>query len=121
MLWFQVLASIFILFTLQRILSRYQDARIPKSEVLVWVIFWLVIASAVWWPRGTDILANALGISRGYELVVASSLALIFYLTFKLFSHVHKLEGQMTDLVRRLTIEKHEEPREDRHSDESQI
>lgn len=105
MLYFQLLATVFILFAIQRIYTRYQDARIPRSEVWVWIIFWLIIAAAVWWPQATDKLANILGISRGYELVVASSLALLFYLQFKLFSHVHQLEGQLTDLVRELAVQ----------------
>lgn len=110
MLYFQILASIFILFVFQRIVDRYHEARIPKSELVLWVVFWVVIAGAIWWPKGTDILANALGISRGYELVVASSLAMLFYLVFKLFTHVHQLQSQVTKLVRELSIQQRRIP-----------
>ncbi len=109
MLIFQIIASVFILFAMQRILTRYKQARVPKSEVLIWLLFWFFVAIAVWWPRGTDLIANALGISRGYELVVAVSLALLFFMVFKLFTHVHQLHAQMTDLVRKLAIQQQEE------------
>lgn len=110
MFLFQSLATIFILFVMIRVVARYRDARIPKSEIWVWLIFWSVIAIAIWWPRGTDILANYLGISRGYELVVAISIAILFYLMFKVFTHLHQLQYQTTKLVRKLALEKYEEP-----------
>jgi small membrane protein len=117
MLYFQLLASLFILFAMQRIVARFHEARIPRSEVLVWVIFWLIVAGAVWWPEGTDIIANFLGISRGYELVVASSLAVLFYVVFKLFSHVHQLQSDLTKLVRELAIQQHQEPVKPEHQE----
>lgn len=110
MLIFQIIATMFIVFALQRVNSRYKEARIPRSEVLVWVVFWIIVAAAIWYPRGTDIIANAIGISRGYELVVAVSLALLFFLVFKLFTHVHQLQTQMTELVRKLAIQQHHDP-----------
>lgn len=119
MLYFQLLATLFILFAMQRIIARYHEALIPRSEVSVWMIFWILVAGAIWWPRGTDIIANALGISRGYELVVASSLALLFYLVFKLFSHVHQLQSDLTRLVRELAIQQQKEPPSQNQSHEN--
>lgn len=118
MILFQILASFFILFAINRIIRRYHEERIPKSEIMVWLILWVIVAVAVWWPRGTDILANWLGISRGYELIVAVSLALLFFLMFKVFSHIHRLERQATKLVRKLAIKEYEIEHQ-RESDDS--
>ena len=109
MLLFQILASLFILFAITRIIGRYKEMRVPKSEVFVWLFFWLFIGFAVWWPSSTDVLAKAVGISRGVDLIVAASVAVIFYLLFKLFTHIHQLKKEMTELVRKLAIEKHGE------------
>jgi hypothetical protein len=72
--------------------------------MMVWLVFWFLVASAVWWPRGTDILAKALGVSRGADVIFAASIALIFYLLFSLFSQVHRLQRELTQLVRSLAI-----------------
>lgn len=113
MIVFQLFASIFILFALWRIIQRYREKRLPKSEVVVWCCFWALISAAVWWPHGTDVLARAVGVSRGADLVFAASVALVFYLLFQLFSHVHQLQRDVTDLVRRLAIEAHEDERKE--------
>lgn len=106
---FQILASLFILFAINRILARYREKRLPKSEVYVWLVFWLIIAGAVWWPQGTDIIARQFGISRGFELIVAASIAVIFYMLFKVFSHIHQLQQEMTELVRKLALKEEKE------------
>jgi hypothetical protein len=107
MLFFQILASLFILFAINRIMTRYRQELIPKSEIAVWLFFWALVAVAIWWPHGTDIVASWLGVSRGVDVVVTASLAVIFYLMFQVFSHVHKLQRELTQLVRKLAIKEH--------------
>lgn len=119
MIWFQILATLFIIFAINRIVNRYRQERVPKSEIIVWLVFWLIVAAAIWWPRGTDIAANWLGISRGYELVVAMSLAVLFYLMFQVFSHLNKLQRQTTELVRQLAIKEHREQSAKQAADDS--
>lgn len=104
MLFFQVLATCFILFSVNRIVDRYRHELLPKAEMMVWIVFWALVATAVWWPRGTDIIARALGVSRGADVIFAGSIALIFYLLFGVFSHVHRLQRELTQLVRSLAI-----------------
>lgn len=108
MLFFQLLATAFILVAINRIVTRYRQELIPKSEILVWIIFWAGVAVAIWWPRGTDILAQWLGVSRGVDLIVTASLAVIFYLLFQIFSHVHRLQRELTQLVRKLAMTDHQ-------------
>lgn len=108
MLYFQILSSLFIVFALWRIIKRYREERVPKSEIIVWLVLWVVVTTAIWWPRGTDILAQKLGVTRGVDLLVTASLGVIFYLLFRLFSHINNLQKQMTELVRRLAIIHHE-------------
>lgn len=107
MLFFQILATLFILFATYRIISRYQQERLPKSEIVVWVVLWAIVAVAIWWPRGTDIVAGWLGVTRGVDVIVTASLAIIFYLVFVIFSHVHRLQQQLTQLVRQMAVQKH--------------
>lgn len=116
MLFFQILASLFILFAINRIMMRYRQELIPKSEIVVWLFFWALVALAIWWPHGTDIIASWLGVSRGVDVVVTASLAVIFYLMFQVFSHVHKLQRELTQLVRKLAIKEHLEEHDEKKS-----
>ncbi len=104
MLFFQLLATVFMAFAVNRIVTRYRDELLPKSEIVVWCVFWLLVATAIWWPRGTDIIARVLGVSRGADVVFAGSIAVIFYMLFGILSHVFRLQRELTQLVRTLAI-----------------
>lgn len=104
MLFFQLLATIFMAFAVHRIVTRYRAELLPKSEMVVWCVFWLLVAVAIWWPRGTDIIARVLGVSRGADVIFAGSIAVIFYMLFGILSHVHRLQRELTQLVRSLAI-----------------
>lgn len=99
---FQSLATIFILFVVNRIFSKYKEKRIPKSEIIVWACFWFLVGVAIWWPRLTDRFAQLVGVTRGVDLIVTASIALIFYLLFQIFSHIYKIEREFTKLIRKL-------------------
>ncbi len=106
---FQLLASVFIIFVLNRVVKKYHEKRLPKSEVLVWFVFWLLLTLAIWWPKGTDILAQALGVTRGADLIMAASIAAIFYLLFKVFAQLYQLQREVTLLTRKLSHKEHDE------------
>ena len=111
---FQVLASLFIIFVINRVVKKYHEKRLPKSELLVWSVFWLLITAAIWWPKGTDVLAQALGITRGADLIMAGSIAILFYMLFKVFSQLFQLQREVTLLTRKLSHKEHEEEYENR-------
>lgn len=104
MLFFQILGSIFIAFAVNRIVSRYRQELLPKSEMIVWCVFWALVATAIWWPHGTDVIAQLLGVSRGADVIFAASIAVIFYLLFGILSHISRLQRELTQLVRSLAI-----------------
>ena len=116
MLFFQILASLFILFAINRIVTRYRQELVPKSEIAVWLLFWALVAVAIWWPHGTDVVASWLGVSRGVDVVVTAALAVLFYLLFQVFSHVHKLQRELTQLVRTMAIKEHLAEKKEEHS-----
>ena len=112
MLFFQLLATVFMAFAVNRIVTRYREELLPKSEMVVWCVFWVLVAAAIWWPRGTDMIARLLGVSRGADVIFAGSIAVIFYMLFGILSHVHRLQRELTQLVRSLAIH-HAEPKSD--------
>jgi len=68
---------LFILYVLSRVSVRFRRGDITGREFGVWIIFWLLVAAATLWPQGTDILAQAVGVGRGADL-----LWLLFCLSF---------------------------------------
>jgi hypothetical protein len=53
-----------------------------------------------WQPATASYLANFLGIGRGADLIVYLSVVVIFYLLFKIFVRINKIEKEITKVVR---------------------
>jgi hypothetical protein len=56
-------------------------------------------------PDTTSLLAHLLGIGRGVDLIVYLSLLISFYLIFRLYVALARLEQAITALVRAIALE----------------
>jgi hypothetical protein len=79
--------------------------QLKRSIGSLWVLFWAASASAMLQPDITRIIARALGIGRGADLVMYCGILgtaigfFLFYLRFR------QLEGNLTKLVRHIAVQ----------------
>jgi hypothetical protein len=78
--------------------------------VVFWASLWVLGSIAVVWPRSTFLLARALGIGRGADLVLYSSVLVMIVAFFYTYTRFKRVERQLTLLVRRLAIQNAEQP-----------
>jgi len=97
----QILISLFALFALWRIFLKKRKSELKTSEYLIWLILWLAIGIIVWIPNATQKLADLLGIGRGVDLVLYISIIILFYLIFRIYIHLEKIERNITKVVRK--------------------
>jgi hypothetical protein len=101
-----VLVVLFLL-ELRRVLflaPRFQLDRTLRALV------WAGAALAIYDPDLTSILANAVGIQRGADLVVYVFILVAVAVAFYLYSSNVRLERQLTEVVRHLAIRNAEGP-----------
>jgi hypothetical protein len=67
----------------------------------------------VLFPELTTKLAKAVGVNRGVNLIFYTGFLILFFLVLKLYVRSKKLEQNLTELVRKISLEKAEEPAED--------
>ena len=105
---FQIVFLVFALFVIIRILVKYIQHNISLHEWLLWTFFWFIVGVAVVLPQTTDIIASRVGLEtgRGVDLAVYSAVPILFYLVFRLFSRIDKLDQQITTIVREVAIKK---------------
>jgi len=60
----------------------------------------------VWWPDSTVIVANYLGIGRGTDLILYISLAVIFFILFRLHVKIESIGRDITKVVRKDSLDK---------------
>ncbi len=97
----QILISLFALFAISRLIIKKTRQELKIPEFFIWLIFWLIASVVVWIPNVTNILANFLGIGRGADLVFYLSILILFYLIFKVYIKIERVEREITKVVRR--------------------
>jgi len=77
---------------------------------LLWVAFWFMIAILSIKPDFISFgLAESLGFASNINAVIFVALAFLFIMTYYQSSTIDLLEKQMTELVRRIALEKQDE------------
>lgn len=111
LLLFQILFILFSLSAIWNVAQKRQEGSLSRRGLAFWVGFWLLADLAVIWPNSTTVLANALGIGRGSDFIIYISLALLFFLIFKLHIKIEGINRDVTKVVRdkALSVQKNTE------------
>lgn len=96
----QFLISLFALFAISRIAIKFRKRELTTSKFLIWFIFWLAAGIIVWIPNVTNVVANMLGIGRGADLIFYFSILVLFYLIFRIYVKLERMERDITKVVR---------------------
>ncbi|MBI2485302.1 DUF2304 domain-containing protein [Candidatus Uhrbacteria bacterium] len=104
MLGIQVAILLFCLFAIVRALGQVRRGQLSLVRAAGWVLFWLAVGLVALLPQTTQWFANRLGVGRGADLVIYVSLAALFYLVFRLFVKLERVEQDMSQLVRSIAL-----------------
>lgn len=102
----QILLIIFSIFALSRVLYRYKKSGISGRETILWAIFWCIVIVVSLIPDVTSKIANFLGVGRGADLVVYVSLIILFFLLFKIFARLYRIEKDISKIIEHIAINK---------------
>jgi len=100
----QVILIVFIFFAVLRTVERYRARAIPTRWFIFWVLFWVTVAVAVLVPKTTEYLARLVGVGRGVDAVLYFAVVTVFYLVFRLFVRLERIERDITKIVRELAL-----------------
>lgn len=104
-MYLQILVSLFIVVILYKLFRQRQGGKLSTSSFVAWFLLWLAVLVVFWQPETTSYLANILGIGRGADLAVYLSILAIFYILFRIYVRINKIESQMTKIVRKDAID----------------
>ncbi len=101
----QLLALIIIAFFVYRLIKQKNKKQIGGNEFVLWLSFWLGSALAILFLKEFDKIAANLGFSAsGISLLFYGAILILFYFIFKLRLRLAKLDRDLTDLTRELTL-----------------
>ncbi len=104
---FLLLAVIALILT--RMFFRFRSKDISSVQFYGWLAVWLLGITVIVFPNITTYLADKAGLGRGVDLVIYTSIILGYYLIFKLFVYLGRVEKELTALVRAQALRESEE------------
>ena len=113
--FYQWLVPIISLFFIYRIISQFKSNKRLLIGTLLWVGFWILIALLGVFPDFVSFrIAESLGFEDHINAVIFVALGFLFLMTYYQSSTIENLEKQMTELVRKMALEKQEELEKER-------
>jgi len=85
---------------------RGRQNALSRTETFLWSALWIAGAVVTLLPEVTTFFASVIGVGRGADAVTYVSVAVLFYLTFRIFLRIDKLDREITELVRRDALRK---------------
>lgn len=102
----QIIAIIIIMFFLVRLTGQKRKKTITANEFSLWLIFWLLAAAAIVFIKQIDSLVHFLGFSgSGINFLIYLAVLALFYLIFRLRLTVAKLDRNLTEIARQITLD----------------
>ena len=103
----QLLVIIFIAFAGSRVILRFRDKAIGYGEFFFWSSIWALILLIVFQPSLADKTALFFGVQRGTDIMFFASIILMFYLLFRLYVKLDKLDRDITLLTENISKSLH--------------
>lgn len=95
---------LFILFAASRAYLRFKGGNLQFGAFLFWLGIWGAAAIAIFLPEETSKIAKWAGIGRGADIIIYTSIALLFYLVFRLHVMLESQHSEVSRLIREIAL-----------------
>ncbi len=104
MLLIQIFIIAFVAFALWRTVGRFRAGELRRSSLVLWSLFWVALAVAGLLPQSTSWFASFIGVGRGVDAVIYLAIIVLFYLVFRIFLRLERIEHDITLVVREIGL-----------------
>src|SRR3989304_7237223 len=101
----QIVLLIFVIFAISRVILRLKEKLLSTQTAFFWILIWLAALVGILLPKTTTKIASFFGVGRGVDVIVYISLALLFYLVFRIYVMIEDLRHEITNLIRELALQ----------------
>lgn len=101
----QTIAIIIIMFFIFKLNNQKRKKEISLNEFYLWLAFWLLALIAIIFIKWIDNFVHILGFSgSGINFLIYLAVMALFYLVFRLRLSIAKLDKNLTEVVRAVTL-----------------
>ena len=103
---YQILAIIIAIVAILLIFDRFHKKKTSFQTFILWVVLWIVLTTFAIIQESSTFLANMIGIGRYLDLVIIFGIIGSYYLILRLYLKFEKIDQEITELVRKITMDK---------------
>jgi len=100
----QIVIIAFAAFALSRTVLKLRQGEVHSAWAAAWAVLWIGTAVVAVLPQTASWFASILGVGRGADAVVYLSIILLFYVMFRVFVRLERIEHEITLLVREMAM-----------------
>lgn len=100
----QIIIIVFALFALTRTVLRFREGRVSPGWGVLWVLVWIGLGLVACLPQTASAFARFLGVGRGVDAVMYLAVIALFYVVFRVFVRLEKIEHDITLLTREMAV-----------------
>jgi len=101
---FQFVFLLFIAVSLYRIVGKIKSGQLNFKESFIWVFAWVFGAIIIFDPALSIKISNIFGIGRGADLIVYSSVILLYYISYKVYLKIDNLQKKLKELSTKIAL-----------------
>lgn len=103
-MFIQFLIIAFALFVIIGMILSFKRGNISLKGLILWLGLWIAISIVVLLPQTTVFFAKILGVGRGVDVAIYFSILSLFYLVFRIFIKLQKIEANITKIIREIAL-----------------
>lgn len=103
---YQILVVIIVVFAILLVFDRFHEKKTSLQTFVLWAVLWFVLAIFALFPESSTDLANLIDIGRGLDLVIIFGIIGSYYLIFRIYLKLEKMDQDITDLIRKISMDK---------------
>lgn len=105
--YLQIIIVFFAFFALSRAYLRFKERKLSSPAFFFWFGLWIMGTFVVIVPDMSTRIANLFGIGRGADVIIYSSIAVLFYMLFRVYIKIEDTQKQITEIVRAIALKKY--------------
>ena len=104
---YQWLAPLIAIYYIIRTFRQYKKGKYSPRNTVIWIIFWFSLMLLALVPDTVaNSLAHGLGFKDHINALIFVALGILFLMIFYLSAAINRVENKMTELVRRIALER---------------
>ncbi|QJW91712.1 DUF2304 domain-containing protein [Spirosoma taeanense] len=103
----KILLALPLLLLILRFVTRLHDKTVYRISL---ILISAVGIGLILFPDASNVIANALGVGRGTDLVLYVGAVIFFITLLVLYSKLKKIEATQTEIIRQMAIDQSKKP-----------